>query len=632
MTEKPRYRVKAPSNRITDSLPALTTASRGLVNSKTGLGGSSDKATFGSWTFTPLDPAQLEAAFRSNWMAKKAVNIPAFDMLRNGWAWQGDVKTIQRIERTEAKHKITRKLFNVLSWSRLYGGAAILVGDGGKPSDPLDLDRIKRGGLEYMIPLSALELKSDTKRLDFGDRFFGLPERYNMALGTGSFVYADIHPSKVIRFTGEDIPRSQFYDDERWGDSVLEAVEIAIRAATAGQQGIASLVEEAAVDVMKIPDLMARISDPVYLEAFQRRVETAMTQKAISKTLLMDAAEEHSTKQINFASLEDVALFQVLVVCGATDIPATRFLGQSPNGLNSTGESDIVNYYDGLDGKRKLFLRDPFQEVFEILVRDALRSEYPTDLWWEFRPLWQLDEEKRAAVNKTNAETAEIYDRNGLLPAGPLRDGVSGRVIEDGVFPGYEAAKMEYDETGGPEDQDTDEPLPDDEPETDPLEITDAAPRTLYVYRKVENAAEIIKWAKSQGFEKVISASTMHCTIAYSKRPVDWMKAGDNFEWVDDATMTIKPGGPRIVEELGEDGAVVLHFACASLGWRHEQIRQETGAAWAFDEYQPHLTLTYEGQGVDLSKVEPYRGKIVLGPEVFEEVSTDWTPKYSRAK
>jgi hypothetical protein len=71
---------------------------------------------------------------------------------------------------------------------------------------------------------------------------------------------------------------------------------------------------------------------------------------------------------------------------------------------------------------------------------------------------------------------------------------------------------------------------------------------------------------------------------------------------------------------------VVLLFSSTDLQWRHRQMR-EAGATWDYDEYQPHVTITYSGQGVDLSKVEPYRGKLVFGPEAFAEVDDTWSDR-----
>jgi hypothetical protein len=51
---------------------------------------------------------------------------------------------------------------------------------------------------------------------------------------------------------------------------------------------------------------------------------------------------------------------------------------------------------------------------------------------------------------------------------------------------------------------------------------------------------------------------------------------------------------------------------------------KRNGASFDFEEYQPHVTITYQGGDLDLSKVEPYRGKLVFGPEIFSEVVEDW--------
>lgn len=61
-----------------------------------------------------------------------------------------------------------------------------------------------------------------------------------------------------------------------------------------------------------------------------------------------------------------------------------------------------------------------------------------------------------------------------------------------------------------------------------------------------------------------------------------------------------------------------LLITANELKWRHEAM-VELGASWEWPEYQPHISIQIGGD-IDLSKVEPYQGKIVLGPEIFEEV------------
>lgn len=155
--------------------------------------------------------------------------------------------------------------------------------------------------------------------------------------------------------------------------------------------------------------------------------------------------------------------------------------------------------------------------------------------------------------------------------------------------------------------------------------VANAGPRSLYVRRNVLNAKDILRWAREQGFESLVPADEMHVTIAYSEKPVDWMKVGECYSNREDGSIRIAPGGARLVEPLGNDGAIVLMFTSSELSWRWFHIK-ECGASWKYGEdFQPHVTLTYTGEGApDLELVEPYRGPIVLGPEIFEEVQNDW--------
>lgn len=149
--------------------------------------------------------------------------------------------------------------------------------------------------------------------------------------------------------------------------------------------------------------------------------------------------------------------------------------------------------------------------------------------------------------------------------------------------------------------------------------------RTLYVRRDVVNAAEIIAWAKGEGFATTMTAEQMHVTIAYSKVPIDWMQVGEAWSFGSkEGHVEVAPGGARIVEPLGDKGAVCLLFNSSDLSWRHMAIR-EAGASWDHPQYQPHITITYDAGKIDLDAVKPYRGKIVLGPEIFEEVKADWS-------
>jgi hypothetical protein len=112
----------------------------------------------------------------------------------------------------------------------------------------------------------------------------------------------------------------------------------------------------------------------------------------------------------------------------------------------------------------------------------------------------------------------------------------------------------------------------------------------------------------------------MHVTVMYSKVPVDWLEVGAD-EWPrlnEKGQLVIRAGGPRVMERFGK--AIVLAFANTDLAYRHEEIRRRTGAEWEFEDYTPHVTITYNAPSFDLLHMEAYQGEIVLGPEIFEEI------------
>lgn len=169
--------------------------------------------------------------------------------------------------------------------------------------------------------------------------------------------------------------------------------------------------------------------------------------------------------------------------------------------------------------------------------------------------------------------------------------------------------------------------------------VEKAKAKTLYVFRQVLNADDILAWAKTQGFSSTLEASDLHVTVAFSKNPLNWAKLGDDWcaedprpgemrdryateavSWSDGGQKQKRiEGGAREVKALGDKGAVVLAFQSPSLTERWAQFLR-IGATWDYAGYTPHITITYKGAGVDLSKVEPYRGPVLLGEEDWNEI------------
>jgi hypothetical protein len=158
-----------------------------------------------------------------------------------------------------------------------------------------------------------------------------------------------------------------------------------------------------------------------------------------------------------------------------------------------------------------------------------------------------------------------------------------------------------------------------DEHSHHPFSIERGEKKSLYVRRDLLNAAEFIDWAKSCGFKTTLPADDIHVTVLFSKAKVDWNELTDSFD-----NLYIADDGKRTVEPLGDQGAVVLKFNSGDLSQRHDEFIDDFGASHDYDSYKPHVTITYDGSGVDLDKVDPFTGTLEFGPEKFEPIKEKW--------
>jgi hypothetical protein len=111
----------------------------------------------------------------------------------------------------------------------------------------------------------------------------------------------------------------------------------------------------------------------------------------------------------------------------------------------------------------------------------------------------------------------------------------------------------------------------------------------------------------------------------YCREPVDWMKVGaDEFGSDQKGNLSIKAGGPRLVEQLGGDKVVCQLFVNYDLSYRHRRAL-DAGCSYDYPEYQPHITVAEAPVNSDIVReLEPWIGPIELGPEIFEEIQEDW--------
>lgn len=578
-----------------------------LVNLISGLGTDRAKSSHSQFAEQYYDDGTLLTTYRQNWLASRIVDIPAQDATREWRGWQAEKSDIEKIERIERLFGLQLKVQKALQLSRLFGGAAIYIGTNeSDPAKPLNVEREK---IKHLTVLSKSELSAGEVDDDIESEYFGQAAWYELISKTAM---VRIHPSRLVKFVGKAIPDTMggYTNSQGWGDSVLVGAMSPLLRTESTMANTNELVYEANTDVIGIPDFMSSLGDAEYRNATLEMIALQMMGKGVVKTLLMDAAQKYEKHSYSFAGLPEIAREMKLDNAGSAGIPYSILFGDTPSGLNSNGDADKQTHYDNIKSFQNLEVTPRLHKLDELLIWNALGSR-PEDVYYIWNNLWYPSAKEQAEIGKIVADTIVALNGTALYNSDALSKASINMLTERGVIPGLESAVAEL----GVEEEE-DEVIP-----VKRVAPTDSEPRPLYVSRKVVNSAEILKWAKGQGFSNTLEADDLHVTVTYSKAPVDWMKMGQS-SWSENTKgqLEIKPGGPRVVEPLGNEGAVVLMFGNNELTWRNREM-QENGASWDYEDYQPHVTITYEPGSVDIEKVEPYRGKIVLGPEIFEEIN-----------
>lgn len=375
-----------------------------------GAGSQQDGAQF-QVDYLSRNPYNLEAAYRSNWLCGKVVDAYAQDMTRAGVELQSDEVSpddIEKLHKALERMRIWSEITDAIRWGRLYGGCvAVLLVDGQKLDTPLRLDTVARGQFKGIVALDRWQVNPSLHDLvtEFGPNL-GKPKFYNVNAAAKALVGEKIHYSRVVRIDGLDLPFRQSLTENGWGQSVLERLWDRVVAFDSTSEGAAQLVYKAHLRTMKVKGLRDIIAmGGKAFEGLIAQMNMIRQYQSNEGLTLLDDTDTFETHSYTFAGLDNLLLQFGQQLSGATGIPLVRLFGQSPAGLNSTGESDLRTYYDNVAQEQDQKLRPGLGVILELVHRSELGRPLPEGFGFEFVPLWQMTEEQKANVleKTTNA-------------------------------------------------------------------------------------------------------------------------------------------------------------------------------------------------------------------------------------
>ena len=429
----------------------------GLVQTKTGMGGAKDKGV--GMSFVPkryISRYPLEILYKQSWAAAKFIDIPIDDMMVRWRNWEAgdDEDAAYAMAEAESEAEVRTRIARAMKAGRLYGtGLLCMMTREDNLEMPLNVERIRKGDLANLLVLDRFSTSVIVRDDDLFSRTYGMPLIYELhprRSGYSGFGNFRIHTSRVLRFDGirslgDD--GSSIYEQD-WGVSELVRALDAIFQEASTAQAIQHLVQEASIAILKVQGLGEVLAnqdnplDPDERSAVQI-AEQISEMKSIYRMALMDSTEDFDRVAVQFSGIAELLDRFFIRLAAMADIPATRFLGRSPVGMNATGESDLQNYGHHVAAMQVKFLTDPLRRIDEVLARHAgIQGEPPTYEWPE---LFNVDPKTQSEAVKNNVESLAAMIDKGVIDEDEAREALDGTPLFgelDGEAPGMPEPDM----------------------------------------------------------------------------------------------------------------------------------------------------------------------------------------------
>lgn len=414
----------------------------------------------------------IEAAYRGSWVVGMMVDAVAEDMTRAGVEiTTSKQKDLRQIYRDFTTLQIWPSLCNVIKWGRLYGGSlGVLQIEGQDMSTPLRLETIKKGQFKGIVPFDRWTLNPMLfDPIEFGPNM-GLPSQYQIVNDPREMepkyqpgVYQNglqtVHYSRCVRFVGIELPYFQAITEMMWGESVLERAYDRLIAFDNATMSSASLVDRANLRTVGIENFREIVSagGPA-LQGLTAMFEMMREMQVNEGLTLLDKNDTFAATAYSFSGLSEMMLQFGQQIAGATGTPLVRLFGQSPAGLNSTGEADLRMYYDNINAQQEARLRNPMDTILNVAWRSTYGQPPPDDMEFSFKPLWQQTPADKANNAKTTAETILGAFNDGVTDKATTLKALRDNPGMSGLFADITDEQITEAELEPP-------PMPDEDPE-----------------------------------------------------------------------------------------------------------------------------------------------------------------------
>jgi len=365
-----------------------------LVNAFTGVGTERSKLSGAGYADDDLLlPAELEILFANNDLVYTIVTKIVEDALRAGFS-------VERKDNAEDDHALAEEVEDALrdldmhevlfrggSMGRLFGGAGVILGVAGSGALSTPLDDAGGGGIVSLTEWDRQDL------LPLAYYPTGAVETYTWtrppAPGGKAWAPVVVHETRLVVFPGALTTTRRRNMNDTWDLSVLQRVYASLLSFDSMFASVDAMFSDASQAVFRIQGLIASLAEADGVAGTSdvaTRLRMMDMLRSPTRAIVLDAGNESGAAAESFEVIDRASLGTLDGVMGqyyirlaaAARYPLTVLLGMSPAGMNATGDSDLLLYFNSVDVFRNRVLTPILLRFVQIVAR-SLGDESPEE-------------------------------------------------------------------------------------------------------------------------------------------------------------------------------------------------------------------------------------------------------------
>lgn len=342
------------------------------------------------------------ALISQHWLVDKACRMPARDAIRQGYELDlGDEEVAKALRKKDAHYHVEGSMRDLVAFGRTYGVRVVLFDvlstDPDYYQKPFNIDGVTPGcyrGMKQIDPQWMTPELSSKNLLDPSDPEFFDPSFWvigNRRYHKSHFHFFVPHPVPDLlkpsyRYGGVPVPQriyERVYAAERTAN---EAPQLAMT------KRLNTFQAAEGADLSKVMANMEEFAE-------------IRNNYGVMVHGMGEAVSQFDTALGDFDAL---LMSQYQLVAAAANVPATKLLGTTPKGFNSTGEYEESVYREELESIQTNDLTPLLERHYKMAARSA-RIELPDDLHIQWAPLDSPTAKEWADINHVKAQTDKLY-------------------------------------------------------------------------------------------------------------------------------------------------------------------------------------------------------------------------------